>query len=252
MRKTRFTVARIILCISIVFFLFYYIEYDENFNTSIHTRTIEKDGFCVCQDSEYLETTDMPCPKLQTDVLSRLPPDYLFIDYKYKINNGALSTFHRDVTSSQYIHNTQYPVYTLILYKHGGELLSLCPRSDRSYPFVWSNILNVSGEPGTAFLFNCDILHAGCSNHCKKREVIQYKLCHKEDLPKLEHLLGVDNTKNDECSLSFYNKCMRKLSYYFEMPINTFFYPLLLKRNDENTLIGKIQSYIPVQYYNNY
>ena len=72
------------------------------------------------------------------------------MDYIYKINDGALSTFHRDVTSSK----TIYPVYTLILYKYDGELLSVCPSSNTTYPFVTSRIVNVEGKSGTCFLFD--------------------------------------------------------------------------------------------------
>ena len=44
---------------------------------------------------------------------------------------------------------------------------------------------------------------------------------------------------------------MRKLSYYFQLPINSILYPLMIKREDKNTIIGKIQSVIPITYYNN-
>ena len=86
---------------------------------------------------------------------------------------------------------------------------------------------------------------------CKERKVIQYKIAHVDDLPRLEHLNGIRNEKTDICEITNYNKMMRKLSYYFEMPINYWFYPLMVKRNDSDTILGKIQSYIPIEYYNN-
>ena len=110
------------------------------------TRKLKNDGFCVL----YRQTISQPCIKLQEDVLSKLPTGYVFMDYIYKINDGALSTFHRDVTSSK----TIYPVYTLILYKYDGELLSVCPSSNTTYPFVTSRIVNVEGKSGTCFLFD--------------------------------------------------------------------------------------------------
>ena len=165
---------------------------------------------------------------------------YTFVDYVYKIQNVALSTFHRDVTSSKNIYKTAHPVYTLILYKSGGDLLSVCPGSNKSYPFVWSNIVNISGEPGTAFLFDCDLLHAGCTNQCQKRDVIQYKICHVDDLDKLPHLQGVRANKTDVCEITTKGKIMRKLSYLFEFPINYVFYPLMIKRENSDSIIGKI------------
>jgi hypothetical protein len=241
----------IIVVFIILYILYYNIEEYESYRVSVKKRTLENDGFCVFYNPKYaIETTNYPCEELKNDVLNLLPPEYVFIDYIYKINNVALSTFHRDVTSSQHIFNTKHTVYTLILYKYNGELLSLCPGSNKTYPFVTSRILNIGGNPGTAFLFDCDVLHAGRINKCKDRRVIQYKICHKDDLPKLKSLVGIYREKTDKCVNDFYVKIMRKLSYYFEMPINYFAYPLMIKR-ENNTLIGFIQSFFPMSYYNN-
>jgi hypothetical protein len=228
------------------------IEYYEEYTESMKIRTLETDGFCVLHDPYYSEnTTDLPCNKLKRDILNKLPKDYLFIDYVYKINNVALSTFHRDVTSSQHNYNTNYPVYTVILYKYTGDLLSLCPRSNHDYPFASSPIYNVSGHPGTVFLFDSDLLHAGQTNRCKDREVVQYKVCHKSDVTKLRHLNSIRAEKTDICTLSFYKEVMRKCSYYFEFPINYLFYPLMIKRENPNSIVGFIQNFIPLSYYNN-
>jgi hypothetical protein len=241
----------IIFIIVILYILYYNIEEYENYQDTIQKRTLEKDGFCVLYDPKYsIETKDYPCEKLKNDVLNLLPPGYVFIDYFYKINNISLSTFHRDVTSSQHIFNTKHTVYTLILYKYDGDLLSICPGSNKTYPFVTSRILNVEGNSGTVFLFDSDVLHAGRINNCMDREVLQYKICHKDDLPKLKNLVGVYKEKTEKCVNSLYVKIMRKISYYFEMPINYFAYPLMIKR-ENNNLIGFIQSFIPMSYYNN-
>jgi hypothetical protein len=240
-----------ILVFLILYIVYYFFEESEKYTTSIKLRTLEKDGFCVLYNPLYIKTISEPCIKLRNDVLSCLPDGYVFMDYIYKINDGALSTFHRDVTSSKTVYKTNYPVYTLILYKYDGELLSLCPNSNTTHPFVGSRIVNVEGKSGTCFLFDCDLLHAGCTNYCKERHVIQYKLCHEQDLDKLSHLQGIRNEKNDVCSLTLYNSMMRKMSYYFQLPINSILYPLMIKRENKKTIIGKIQSFIPIKYYNN-
>jgi hypothetical protein len=240
----------IFIIILILYIIYYFFEETEKYSSK-RSRSIEKDGFCVLYNPLYTNTISEPCIKLQEDVLSYLPSGYVFMDYIYKINDGALSTFHRDVTSSKTIYKTKYPVYTLILYKYDGELLSVCPSSNTTYPFVTSRIVNVEGKAGTCFLFDCDLLHAGCINYCKERHVIQYKLCHQEDIHTLSHLQGIRNEKNDVCSLSLYNSFMRKMSYYFQLPINTILYPLMIKRENKNTIIGNIQSFIPIKYYNN-
>lgn len=251
--KKGFSRWTIIIIIIILLSIFYFsFETEESYQESVKIRSIENDGFCVLYNPQYsIQTITRPCSQLEKDALSRLPEGYEFIDYIYKINNVALSTFHRDVTSSKHNYNTKYPVYTLILYKYDGELLSVCPRSNATYPFVWSNIVNIHGKSGTAFLFDCDLLHAGRINNCQDREVIQYKIAHRGDMPKLAHLHGIRNEKTDICKLSYYNMIMRKLSYYFEMPINYIFYPIMIKRENADTILGKIQSYIPITYYNN-
>ena len=175
-KKGTHNIRYVVFIIFLVFLSYYLYESNETVEQSIQSRTLEKDGFCVLQNSVYTTTTVFPCPSLREDALRMLPSGYTFVDYVYKIQNVALSTFHRDVTSSKNIYKTTHPVYTLILYKSGGDLLSLCPGSNKSYPFVWSNIVNISGEPGTAFLFDCDVLHAGCTNQCRKSQARRYHL----------------------------------------------------------------------------
>jgi len=111
--------------------------------------------------------------------------------------------------------------------------------------------VNISGKAGNVFLFNCELLHAGMKNSCKKREVIQYKICHYEDVHLLNHLNNIDVKKNDICKNDLYGKIVRKMSYYFQFPINTFLYPLMIKRENDNSMLGYIQSFIPLTYYNN-
>lgn len=234
-----------------IYIALYWVETNEHVDTSIHRRVLDIDGFCCLFNREYLKTQDTPCIKLQRDLLDKLPNGYTFMDYIYTIENTALSTFHRDVTSSKQIYKTQHPVYTAILYLYDGELLSVCPGSNRTYPFVFSSIVNISGYAGTVFLFDCELLHAGMINQCKKRKVIQYKLCHKDDLHLLSHLQNTRAYKKDICRLSIRQDITRKMSYYFQLPVNTFLYPLMIKKEQNNTIIGIIQSFIPLQYYNN-
>ena len=57
--------------------------------------------------------------------------------------------------------------------------------------------------------------------------------------------------KTEICKDTIYNKVARKLSYFFEMPINYFAYMFLLKKYPDDTTIGYLQSFIPLNYYNN-
>jgi hypothetical protein len=241
--------------IVLYYILFYSQEYSFHYKDICnHSIRLEKDGLCILYNPIYAkETNGKPCSLLEIDILRELPQGYKFIDYIYKIENSSLSTFHRDVTSSQRIFKTKYTVYTVILYKYDGELFSFCPGSNHTYPFTWSRIINIHGYKGTVFLFDSDILHAGGEPIGIKREVIQYKVCHRDDLELLTDLIGVRMEKKEEKKSSFHfgKRLLRKISYFFEMPINTFLYPFMLKRENSNHWIGKIQNYIPISFYNN-
>lgn len=216
----------------------YLIEYNE---TADSGRTLAKDGFQVFRFNAS--------PSRVFDIL---PPHYQFIDYEYVIKSTALTTFHRDVTSSQRVYHCKYPVYTMIIYEYSGNLLSVCPNSEKTWPFVWSQIVNISGPSGTAVLFNSEVLHAGIPNRCAPRVAKQYKLCHRDDVKTLTHLAGIRVTKNTDCSDTAATRFKRTLSYYFAFPINHWFYPFLLQKWREDTWMGWLQSQAQEhQFYNN-
>lgn len=274
-KKNKLLVVSVILLFLVFFTIMYYdIETNELVDYENSKYNIEKDGIqilyyqeSVDQESVDQESKDQennypidwpkqngfPSDKLKSDVLAILPADYVFLDYIYTISGNSLSTFHRDVTSSSKIYNTEFPVYTMILYKTTGELLSFCPNSHNTYPFVWSKIVNITGKGGTVFVFNSELLHAGSTDNCEKRYAIQYKICHRNDISKLSHLNGIRAKKASDCSDSSLKKWVfrlfRKWSYYFEMPINTFFYPIMIEKQDG--IIGWVQDMIPIKYYNN-
>lgn len=188
--------------------------------------TLEKDGFI---------TMDSPSEK---EVLDRLPRGYEFLDYKYSIDGCTLSTFHRDVTSSQYVFKTKYPVYTFITYQYDGSALSVCPGSHKTTPFLLSRPITVNAN---SVLFNCDLVHAGSLNLEKKpRKAVQYKIAHKDDVEKLKHLEGIDKLKHGDCNKmnSGIDTVYRKLSLIFCYIINHHMTPYL--QNRESNLLCKL------------
>lgn len=233
----------VILFLILFIDLYYFFESSEPVDERF-ARSIYEDGFC-CFSTKSREDE-------RSIALQKLPKNYVFLDYEYTIHSTALSTFHRDVTSSQHLYDCENPVYTLIVYEYGGDLVSICPASDKSWPFVWSRIVNISGPPGTCVLFNSEILHAGQTNHCRPRLARQYKLCHLDDIKKLQHLQGIRATKNIECVDDFLSRMKRKVSYYFAFLINHLFYPFLMRKWEPDTLMGRMQSWLPDhQFYNN-
>jgi len=196
-----------------------------------HKTSLEKDGF--------VKLGNIP----RGSVLKYLPNNYVFIDYIYTIKGCSLSTFHRDVTSSQYIFKTKHPTYTYIRYHNTGPHLSVCPGSHKTTPYLFSIPVTITGKKHDSYLFNCDLVHAGAINSFgKKRYVEQYKIVHQEDLEKLGHLKGIRKHKIGECNISLpYEIFTRKLSIYFSYLSNHILTPYLQKNN--NNLVNKIMIY---------
>jgi len=220
---------KLFLIYLIIFFLIYilYLLY-ENDDLNSNNRTIEKDGFIIINN-----------PYNKNDILKYLPKGYNFINYIYEIKGCSISTFHRDITSSQYIFNTEYPVYTYIIYHNTGKLLSIVPNSHKTIPFLWDKVYTISGKGNTGILFNSDLIHAGAINEFgDKRYAIQYKICHYKDLNKLNHLIGVNKTKIGKCSNKFsYEIFLRKISLLFPYIINHLFTELIQKKPEKNSIL---------------
>jgi len=216
------------LIIYIIIFYLIYLLYETDDPYSNY-RTLEDDGYIILNMND------------KEDVLKYLPNNYYFINYKYEIKGSSLSTFHRDVTSSQYIFKTKYPVYTLIEYHNKGPLLSVSPNSHITTPFLFykSHIIN-SNYNKTYILFNCDLIHSGTINiFGKNRHLIQYKICHKDDLYLLKHLIGINKKKElNEHINKNYEYISRKTSLLFPYFFNHILTPHL--QNKQDSIIGRI------------
>ena len=199
------------------------------FETSISTNyvpTLKEDGFMLVEHPTKQE------------VLEQLPKGYEFLDYKYTIEGCTLSTFHRDVTSSQYIFKTKYPVYTFITYEYNGPALSVCPGSHKTAPLLFSRPVMVNAK---SVLFNCDLVHAGSLNLDKKpRRAVQYKIAHRDDHEKLKHLGGINKLKRGNCDKMNpkLDTLYRKLSLTFSYVINHHMTPYL--QNRESNILCKL------------
>lgn len=185
---------------------------------------LERDGFEIISS--------------KSSVLKRLPPGYVFLDYKYTIEGCTLSTFHRDVTSSQSVFKTRHPVYTWITYDYDGTALSVCPGSHKTLPFTFSSPVTVRAK---SVLFNCDLVHAGTINWDRlPRRAVQYKVAHEDDVHKLKHLEKINKTKVGDCDKSNFmlDQIYRTLSLLFALPINHVFTPYL--QNEKSSTLCKL------------
>ena len=201
-----------------IFFIF--LVWSCNESTLTRQLSLEDDGVAL------LESDD------KNTVLALLPPDYEFLDYRYSITGCSLSTFHRDVTSSPYEFKSRHPIYTLICYGGEGELLSVVPGSHRSVPFVWNPPQIIDSTVSQHVLFHCDVLHAGVISRDDSRIAVQFKIAHKDDLPLLTELQGINVEKQESQSIPVtYEWICRKLSLLFPALINHVF-TTYLQRQD--------------------
>ncbi len=220
----------LLLFLLFLFLIYFFIFTDEK-EIENKNSTLEDDGYLIF---------DRHLTKYE--VINRLPKDYVFLDYKYSINGCTLSTFHRDVTSSQYVFNSKYPVYTYICYYNEGKLMSLCPGSHKQTPFLFRRPKYIkSDSKRTSVLFNCDLVHSGYLNKkpLKNRKAIQYKIVHKEDLEIFKNLHKINKIKNDNCRYFNYNYelFLRKMSLFNSYIVNHVFTEYL--QNNKNDLINK-------------
>lgn len=167
--------------------------------------------------------------KSKDNPLHHLPKGYQFLDYKYKLNCSTISSFHRDIFSSKYELGAKYPIYTYLVYMNRREgnhpLLSVCPGSHLSVPFLWNGAVTIYGEYGTSILFDSDLVHAGAVNDLGvDRYAEQYKIVHKDDLHLLNDIAGTDMTI--KCKVTgdkWYDRLIRSGSLLFTYPINHLF-----------------------------
>ena len=206
----------LILIVVLIFLILYAME--QNASTSF-TPSLKKDG---------LVTMDRPS---KHEILAKLPDGYEFLDYIYTIHGCTLSTFHRDVTSSQYVFKTKHPVYTFITYEYDGPALTVCPGSHSTTPMLYSRPVTINAN---SVLFNCDVVHAGSLNLEKKpRTAVQYKIAHRDDLEKLKHLDGIRKEKRGDCNKRnsvTLDILYRKLSLIFSYIVNHHLTPYLQDR----------------------
>ena len=207
--------------------------------------TLEADGFVV-----FRTLSGSPSGSIHQATLQRLPPNYEFLDYEYTIRGTSLSTWHRDVTSGQSYYQTKYPTYTAIHYLYDGAHLSVAPGSHRTFPFTWTGPMHIDGGNGTVVLFNADLLHAGRPNLIGgARHAIQYKIAHSDDLAALRHLDRTNITKvgGAEDDIPFW---VHKMSYHWAWLTSTVLASLLQQRYAEGSFAGRLQTLIPIQFYN--
>ena len=214
-------------------------------NTSCYS--LKNDGFEIFKIDVAKYTSN--AGEIFKEILNKLPDNYTFLDYEYKIINSTLYAFHRDVTSSQRFQELSYPSYTLIIYLTDGKLLSICPGSYKQTYFI-SNPITISGTSGTSILFNADSVHAGAMNETSERVAIQYKICHKSDVDKIRHLNSQKIEKKEAVrTFSWIDSYLCRLSHKYIPLFDTDIGHIIEKKTD-NIFVNMISQLININFYN--
>ena len=211
--------------------------------------SIKEEGFEVFNINKSKFYTNKQ--KIFNKILKKLPNNYQFLDYEYKIINSTLYTFHRDVTSSQKL---LHPSYTVIIYftETNNKLIEICPNSNKQ-TFIISDPITIYGRKhggGRAVLFNADIVHAGAINETSERLAFQYKICHKDDINKLKHLSGQFIEKENK--IRHFTLSDKIISFLSHKTILLFDTDLgkILEFKTNNFIINKISKLISIDFYN--
>ena len=116
----------------------------------------------------------------------------------------------------------------------------MCPGSHKIVPFNFNKAKIINGKKNDGYLFNCDLIHAGAMNNNKEeRLVMQYKICHKDDLNKLKHLINIKKIQKNDCDNNlYYDIILRKLSLLFPYITNHVFTKYL--QSKQNNMFQKI------------
>jgi ectoine hydroxylase-related dioxygenase (phytanoyl-CoA dioxygenase family) len=91
--------------------------------------------------------------------------------------------------------------------------------------------ITIKVKKGTAILFNADMAHAAATYYTKHRHCIQYKICHYDDIMRLNHLNKQHIIKKNNIS----NKI--KLSEYYLARISHKYLLLVIFLNEKTILL---------------
>lgn len=229
--------------------------YKKRKQNKISCNSLKKNNYCVFQLNEQecakIENNKKVTASLSDIVLKKLPKDYVFMDYSYEIINSILYTFHRDLTSSQYFQKLQHISYTLIVYLYDGDFLNICPNSLKK--FTVGSPITIHGKRGTAILFNSDLVHAAAISKFNFRHCIQYKICHKKDIQKLQHLNNqhIVKKQNKLNKSNYIDKYFSRLSHKYVLFHDIYFIGKLSERKSNTTIAYLAKKIFNLDFYNN-
>jgi hypothetical protein len=210
----------IILLILFVILLYFYTRKPNVKN--IEKFELDNDGFCLYNNlmnekeikrvKQLLKDKNVSLIKdeilrkhnFKSLLLADLGSGYVFQDYIFIINKSSIHTCHRDANGSFFNSDQKHKSYTLLIFlENMTDSLGIIPRSHESrwknYINLTNNVITFKCKPGDGLMFDSNLIHVGGINESPNKLRLQFKLCHYNDLSKLDYynnyhkLLDEDN-----------------------------------------------------------
>lgn len=194
------------------YFVTEYVENAENVN-------ILNDGFLVmdnmltpkqitkfselAKNGEYIKIKEeiMNSPYINERISQTLGPDYKFMDYVWMIMKSNVHTCHRDNNGMFFNPSQKHHSYTILFYLEDMEsCLDVVPKSHKNqyeHAINWTDVTQkLKCNPGSAVLFNANLVHTGSFNKKPDNMRIQMKITHKDDFDSIKYYQNFNKYAN--------------------------------------------------------
>tara|TARA_X000000950_G_scaffold270522_1_gene350418 strand:- start:1012 stop:1881 length:870 start_codon:yes stop_codon:yes gene_type:complete len=125
-------------------------------------------------------------------ITEKLGDGYQFMDYVWMIMKSNVHTCHRDNNGLFFNSGQKHNSYTILFYLEDMDsCLDVIPKSHKN---IYDNSISFTDEtkrvkcsPGSAILFNANLVHTGSFNRKPNNMRIQMKISHKDDFEKISY-----------------------------------------------------------------
>lgn len=147
--------------------------------------------------------------------------DYIFMDYIWMIMKSNVHTCHRDNNGLFFNETQKYDSYTILFYLEDMDsCLDVLPKSHKN---MYEHSINLTDEtkhikcnPGSAILFNANLIHTGSFNKKPDNARIQMKISHKNDIKSLNYYQNFNKYVDKENPIpDFFRKTQKHISCQF-------------------------------------
>lgn len=136
-------------------------------------------------------------------ITDKLGEGYQFMDYVWMIMKSNVHTCHRDNNGLFFNPGQKHHSYTILFYLEDMDsCLDVIPKSHKSmfqHSVNWTDeTKRIKCNPGSAILFNANLIHTGSFNKKPNNMRIQMKITHKDDFEAIKYYQNFNKYLNKE------------------------------------------------------